>query len=64
MSDPCAIAIERAVRDAAAACAILDVATAAKRIAAECGGPARTIADRLTEAGIKAGVTLQLGTPD
>jgi hypothetical protein len=64
MSDPCATAIESAVRRAAQSGDILIVAHAAKTIASVCGGSPSEIAKALTQAGIKAGLTMQFGTPE
>jgi hypothetical protein len=64
MSNPSTAEIEKAVRLAAETGEILDVALVAKAIAARCGGSPKLIAEQLTEAGIKAGVTMQFGTPE
>ena len=63
MSELCASEIRKAVRQAAESGEILYVAMVAGRIAALCGAPAREIASQLTEAAVKAGVTLQFGAP-
>jgi hypothetical protein len=64
MSDPCTNAIETAVRRAAQSGDILIVAHAAKTIASACGGSPSEIAEALTQAGIRAGVTMQFGAPE
>lgn len=63
MSDPCTIEIAKAVRHAAETGHVLYVANVAKDIAERCGGSAKDIAEELTQAGIKAGVTMQFGSP-
>ena len=64
MSEACMKEVERAVSSAAQTGELLRVALKAKEIARQCGAPARLIADMLTEAGIRAGVTMQFGAPD
>ena len=64
MSNPSTAEIEKAVRLAAETGEILDVVLVAKAIAARSGSSAKEIAEQLTEAGIKAGVTMQFGTPE
>lgn len=64
MSDPCIAEVERTIRHAAESGDILIVAMAAKTIAALCGGSPKPIAEALTQAGIRAGVTMQFGSPE
>ena len=64
MSETCIDAIENAVRHAAQSGETLFVALKARSIAALCGGSAHEIAEELTQAGIRAGVTMQFGRPD
>ncbi len=64
MPEICAGEIDNAVRKAASTGEILLVPFVAKAIAANCGGSPRLIAEALTQAGIRAGVTMQFGTPD
>jgi hypothetical protein len=64
MSDVCMNEIDNAVRHAAQSGETLFVATVAKRIAGLCGGSPQSIAKALTQAGIKAGVTMQFGRPE
>jgi hypothetical protein len=64
MSDTCATEIRKAIEDAARTGELLRVATAAKRIAGLCGASPKFVADGLTEAGIRAGLTMQFGTPE
>ena len=63
MSDPCRTEIEKAIREAAETGHVLYVSRVATDIAGRCVGVARTIATQLTEAGIKARVTMQFGMP-
>jgi len=56
--------IARRIRQAAETGETLFVATAAKEIAGRSGGSPREIARHLTEAGIRAGLTMQFGTPE
>ena len=63
MSENCITEIEKAVLHAAQSGETLFVALAAKSIAALCGGSAAQIAEALTQAGIRAGVTMQFGRP-
>lgn len=64
MSETCMAEIERTIRRAAEDGDILIVAMAAKKIAALCGGSPKPIAEALTQAGIRAGVTMQFGCPE
>ena len=64
MPENCLSEIEKAVLHAARSGDILFVALAAKSIAALCGGSASQIAEALTQAGIRAGITMQFGRPD
>jgi hypothetical protein len=64
MSDHCTTEIQRAVENAAQTGELLRVAIVARRIAGMCDAPAKLVADRLTEAGIRAGLTMQFGKPD
>lgn len=64
MSDLCRQAIAEAVMKAAASGDTLFVATVAKTIAMQAGASAKDVARELTEAGIRAGVTMQFGVPD
>ena len=57
-------AVHDAVRKAAASCETLFVASVAKTIAARHGASARDVDDRLTQAGIQAGATMQFGRPE
>lgn len=63
MSETCREEIEKAIKRAASEGEILFVAMIAKRIAARCGESANLIAEELTQAGIRAGVTMQFGRP-
>ena len=56
--------IDKAIRHAAQSGEILLIAHVSKAIASRCGGSARLIAEALTQAGIRAGVTLQFGMPE
>jgi hypothetical protein len=64
MSDNCRSEIEKTVGYAAESGETLFVALAAKAIAAQCGGSPALIAEELTRAGIRAGVTMQFGRPE
>jgi hypothetical protein len=64
LPDNCFEEIERAIQFAAMSGETLFVAHAAKTIADQCGGLADEIAEALTQAGIKAGVTMQFGKPE
>ena len=64
MSDPCTDEIENTVRRAAQMGEILIVAIDAKRIAALYGDSPQRIAEALTHAGIRAGITMQFGAPE
>jgi hypothetical protein len=64
MSDPWTEEIETTVRRAAEMGEILIVAIDAKRIAALYGGSLQSIAEALTQAGIRAGVTMQFGAAE
>ena len=64
MSDTCHAEIEKAVRRSAETGEVLYVAIVAKAIAALCGASPKAIADQLTEAGIRAKVTMQFGVPE
>jgi hypothetical protein len=55
--------IEKAVEHAGRTGETLFVGMVARRIASACGGSAKAIAEELTQAGIKAGVTMQFGSP-
>ena len=61
MSENCMSEIDKAVNHAAQSGDTLFVALAAKAIAALCGGSPQQIAEELTQAGIRAGVTMQFG---
>lgn len=61
MPDSCLSEIDKAVRHAARTGETLLVAFVAKSIAAHCGEPAQRIAEELTQAGIRAGVTMRFG---
>ena len=63
-SDPCRQAIEQAISQAAASGETLFVASTARAIAAQHGAPPKVVAEQLTEAGIKAGLTMQFGSPE
>jgi hypothetical protein len=60
MSDLCRQAIQQTIGQAAASGETLFVASVAKRIAIQHGASPKEIADQLTEAGIKAGLTMQV----
>lgn len=62
MSELCLQEIEETVRAALANGDTILVAFAAKNIALKCGGSPEQIAEALTQAGIKAGATMQFGT--
>lgn len=64
MSDPCNEEIQKTIRRAAESGDILIVAMSAKTIATLCGGSPRLIAEALTQAGIRAGITMQFGSPE
>jgi hypothetical protein len=64
MSDLCSEEIDNTVHRAAQTGDILIVAVDAKRIAALCGGSPQKIAEALTQAGIRAGLTMQFGAPE
>lgn len=64
MSDTCMGEIEKTIRHAAQSGETLFVALTAKAIAALCGGSPQQIAEELTQAGIRAGVTMQFGRPE
>lgn len=64
MSETCSTEIQKTVENAARTGELLRVATAAKRIAGLCNIPPRLVADQLTEAGIRAGITMQFGMPE
>jgi hypothetical protein len=64
VSDLCSQAIRQAIKQAAASGETLFVASVAKTIAIQHGGSPKEIADQLTEAGIKAGLTMQFGSPE
>lgn len=61
MTEPCINEIERVIRSAAQSGEILVVTSAARSIAAQCGGSPKLIAEALTESGIRAGLTMQFG---
>ena len=63
VSDLCRQAIQQAIQQAAASGETLFVASVAKTIAIRHGGSPKEIADQLTEAGIKAGLTMRFGSP-
>ena len=63
MPEVCSDHIDEAVADAVRSGQILLVAYVAKAIAARCGGSPERIAEELTRAGIRAGVTMRLGKP-
>ena len=64
LSEPCRQAIQQAISQAAASGDTLFVASVAKTIAVQHGASAKEIADQLTEAGIRAGLTMQFGSPE
>lgn len=64
VSNLCRQAIQQAIGQAAASGETLFVASVAKTIAIEHGASPKEIADQLTEAGIKAGLTMQFGSPE
>ena len=64
LSDLCRQAIQQAISQAAASGDTLFVASVVKTIAIQHGASAKEIADRLTEAGIRAGLTMQFGSPE
>jgi hypothetical protein len=64
MSDTCHFEIQKAVENAARTGELLRVAPIAKRIAGLCEMSPRLVADQLTEAGIRAGLTMQFGAPE
>lgn len=64
MSDLCRQEIARTLRAAAESGDTLFVAIAAKEIASLSGTSAHEVATVLTEAAIKAGLTVQFGSPD
>jgi hypothetical protein len=63
-SETCVSEIDKAVRHALQTGDILFVALVARGISAICGGSPQQIAEELTRAGIRAGVTMQFGRPD
>ena len=63
MPEHCTDQIEQRVRHAAESGEILIVARAAREIASACGAPADAVAKQLTEAAVRAHVTLQFGRP-
>jgi len=63
MPEQCIKEVERTIASATASGETLFVAVTARNIAARCGGPAEQIAEALTQAGIKAGLTMQFGGP-
>ena len=64
ISENCREDIELAIGRAAANRDILAVAIVAKAIAARHGASPQEVADELTIVGIKAGVTMEFGSPD
>ncbi len=64
MPEVCNGEIDTAIRHAARTGETLLIPYVAKMIASRCGGSPRLIAEALTQAGVKAGVTLQFGTPE
>jgi hypothetical protein len=64
ITDGCREDIEQAISRAAANRDILPVAIIAKAIAARHGASPKEVADELTTVGIKAGVTMEFGSPD
>jgi hypothetical protein len=64
MTEHCTREIERTIQSAAASGEMLLVASVARAIAGRCGGSVEQIADALTNAGIKAGLTMQFGRTD
>ncbi|MBA3517672.1 MAG: hypothetical protein H0T75_08540 [Rhizobiales bacterium] len=62
MSELCTSEIDQAVAHAAHSGDTLLVAFVARAIASRCGGSPKLIAEELTQAGIKAGVTMQFGS--
>ncbi len=64
MSETYSNEIRKVVENAAQTGELLSVASAAKRIARLCNASPKLVADQLTEAGIRAGLTMQFGSPD
>ena len=64
MSENCNHEIQQVVENAARTGELLRVASVAKRIAHRCNASPKAIADLLTEAGIRAGLTMQFGAPE
>ena len=64
MSEMFSIEIQKVVENAARTGELLRVAAAAKRIAGLCDAPPKLEAAQLTEAGIRAGITMQFGMPE
>lgn len=64
VSDLCREAIQQAIRHAAASGDTLFVASVAKTIAMRYGASPKEIAEQLTESGIRAGLTMQFGSPE
>jgi hypothetical protein len=54
--------IDKAIEHAGRTGETLFVGMVARRIASACGGSPQAIAEELTQAGIKAGVTMQFGS--
>ena len=64
MSESFTIEIRKVVENAAMTGELLRVAPVARRIAGLCDVPPKLVADQLTEAGIRAGLTMQFGSPE
>ena len=64
MSDMPNAEIQRAVEHAGRTGETLFVGLVASRIAALCGVSAKLVAEELTRAGIRAGITMQFSTPE
>lgn len=62
MTELCTSEIDQAIAQAENSGDTLLVAFVAKAIASRCGGSPKAIAEELTLAGIKAGVTMQFGS--
>ena len=64
MSELCTSEIDKAIQHAAGTGETLLVAFVARSIAVNCGGSPRLIAEQLTQAGIRAGLTMRFGAPE
>lgn len=56
-------AISELMREAIDTGIVLNVADAAERLAKEYGGDSREIADQITEAGLHAGINMNMNAP-